>query len=308
MANVGMLKSRLSEAATSSCVDSGLEAHSTASAPPLRSAIIRFAVSLVTCKQAETRSPLSGCSLTKRLRIDSSTGICCPAHSILRLPASASPMSFTSPFFSSAIAKVLLLNLDFVRERSGKEHSASGPGKDEPVRINFQVLAPRPDFRNRGCAEARGLAESIRAVRALPGESRSAAAEVAISGGGLVNRTAQVERLNDGFGRQHKKFTDERSDFFFRHVRGAEGFRHDGNGLGDADGVSQLHFRLSRQARSHNVLGDVARHVASRAIHLRGILAGERAAAVPAVTAVAVDDNLAPGQSRVAHRSANHKT
>src|SRR5260370_38087880 len=60
--------------------------------------------------------------------MDSSTGICWAAHSILRLPASASPMSLTSPFFISAVAKVLLLHLDFVRERSRKVHPASGPG------------------------------------------------------------------------------------------------------------------------------------------------------------------------------------
>src|SRR5713226_738438 len=301
MANVGMLKSRLREAATSSCVDSGLDAHSTASAPPSRRAIIKFAVSLVTCRQAETRIPLSGCSLTKRLRIDSSTGICCPAHSILRLPASASPMSFTSPFFISAVAKVLLLNLDFVHERSGKKHPASGPGKVGPLHINVRVLAPRSSFRSRGGRKASSFSESVGAVRALPGESGSAAAEVAISGSGLINRTAQVERLDDGFGCHRKKITDEGGDFFFWYRGRAERLRHDGDRLRYTDGISQLDFRLSGQARGHNVLRDVARHVASRTIHLRGIFAGEGAAAVAAVSAVGVDDDLATGQTRVAH-------
>ncbi len=45
------------EAATSSCVDSGFEAHSTTSAPPSRRQMARFAVSAVTCRQAETRMP-----------------------------------------------------------------------------------------------------------------------------------------------------------------------------------------------------------------------------------------------------------
>src|SRR5256712_7864139 len=304
MANVGILKSRLREAATSSCVESGLEAQSTASAPASRSAIIKFAVSLVTCRQAETRRPLSGWSLTKRLRIDSSTGICCPAHSILRLPASASPMSFTSPFFISAVAKILLLNLDFVRERSEKNHPRKRPEEAGPVQINFRELAPRPNFGCRGYSEASGLAKSIRAVRALPGESRSTAAKVAISRSGLVDRTAQVERLNDCFGSQSKKFTDQGGDLFFRNRGGTESFRHNGNGFGDTDGVSQLHFRLSGEAGSHDVLGDVAGHVASRTIHLRRILAGERAATMAAVSAVSVDDNLATGQSRVAHWTA----
>src|SRR5256885_6291898 len=123
-------------------------------------------------------------------------------------------------------------------------------------------------FRSRGCAEAHGFAESIRAVRTFPGESGSATAEVAISGSGFVNRTAQVERLNNGLGCQCEEFADQRRDFFFGNGRSAEGFGHDGDWLGDSDGVSQLHFRLSRQARSHDVLRDVARHVASRAVYL----------------------------------------
>ena len=88
--------SATSEAATSSCVDSGLEAHSATSAPPAASVRIRFAVSLVTCRQAETRIPCSGRSAAKRSRICASTGICRSAHSILRAPASARPRSATS--------------------------------------------------------------------------------------------------------------------------------------------------------------------------------------------------------------------
>src|SRR5207302_11175872 len=66
----------------------------------------------------------------------------------------------------------------------------------------FWKLAASSDFRSRGSPEAGGLAESIRAVRALPGKSGSAAAEVAISSGGLVNRTSQVQRLNDALDRK----------------------------------------------------------------------------------------------------------
>src|SRR6266446_4612118 len=157
------------------------------------------------------------------------------------------------------------------------------------------------DFRNRSRAEARGLAESVRTVRAFPSESGAATAKVAISGGSFVNRTAQVERFNNALRRQHEKLADQRGDFFFGNGGRAEGFRHNGDRLGNADGVSQLHFRLSRETSGHNVLCDVARHVAGRTVYLRGILARECAAAVTAVSAVGVDDNLAAGQTRVAH-------
>ena len=55
IAKVEMPYSSTSAAATSSCVDSGLEAQMTTSAPPACSVRIRFAVSVVTCRQAETR-------------------------------------------------------------------------------------------------------------------------------------------------------------------------------------------------------------------------------------------------------------
>ena len=43
-------------------VESGLEAVSTISAPPACNVVIKLAVSVVTCRQAETRIPFRGCS------------------------------------------------------------------------------------------------------------------------------------------------------------------------------------------------------------------------------------------------------
>ncbi len=77
-----------------------------------------------------------------------------------------------------------------------------------------------------------------------------------------------------------------------------------GDGIGDADRVRELHERLLGKAGRDDVLGDVARHVARGAIDLRGILAGERAAAVRRGAAVGVDDDLAAGDAGVAVRAA----
>src|SRR5579864_979973 len=89
MACTEMLKSRTSDAATSSWVESGLEAHSTTSAPPSRSVTARLAVSVVTCRQAEMRMPLSGWFLMNSLRMLCSTGMDWLAHSMRRFPRSA---------------------------------------------------------------------------------------------------------------------------------------------------------------------------------------------------------------------------
>src|SRR2546421_16798 len=72
-----------SDAAAASVVDRGLEAQSTSSAPPAFRVMARLAVSVVICRQAERRWPLSGCSRLKRSRICSRTGISWAAHSII---------------------------------------------------------------------------------------------------------------------------------------------------------------------------------------------------------------------------------
>src|SRR2546423_447381 len=83
-------------AATASLVESGLEAQSAMSAPPALSVSMRFAVSLVTCRQAATRRPFSGCSFVKRCRIRLSTGISRAAQSIRSCPCAAWFRSLTS--------------------------------------------------------------------------------------------------------------------------------------------------------------------------------------------------------------------
>ena len=79
-------------------------------------------------------------------------------------------------------------------------------------------------------------------------------------------------------------------------------------GSGNANRISQLHFDARCQPGSHDILRDVARHVAGRAIHLRRIFARERAAAVTAHAAVGIDDDLAAGETGIAVRSADDET
>ena len=66
-----------------------------------------------------------------------------------------------------------------------------------------------------------------------------------------------------------------------------------------ADDVGELHLTDVGQFGRHHALGDVARHVGRRAVHLARVLAGEGAAAVTAHAAVGVDDDLAAGQAGV---------
>src|SRR6266849_10226657 len=109
MAKTGIFWSRTRLAATSSCVDNGFEAQSTTSAPPSRRQMARFAVSAVTCRQAETRMPFNGWFLMNSLRIICRTFMDWFAQSIRFLPRSAKSRLFTSQFSCVGVVDMLLL-------------------------------------------------------------------------------------------------------------------------------------------------------------------------------------------------------
>src|SRR3989344_6155291 len=99
LAKTGILKYFTKAAATSSCVERGLEAQRPIIAPDSFRAIIKLAVSAVTCKQAPMVAFLNGFDFLKLKAILESTGISFFAHSIL-----------ISPFF----AKLIFLMLYFI--------------------------------------------------------------------------------------------------------------------------------------------------------------------------------------------------
>ena len=75
---------------------SGLLAQRASWAPPSLRASMRFAVSVVTWRQAESRRFCSGLSFANRSRMRPITGISRAAHSMRRTPSSARLRSFTS--------------------------------------------------------------------------------------------------------------------------------------------------------------------------------------------------------------------
>ena len=141
--------------------------------------------------------------------------------------------------------------------------------------------------------------------RAFPGELRLVAAEVAAGGRLAVDRPAEVEVFDDARRREREDFADELADPCVFDLARAFGVDVHAHGLGDADGVGELHFAALGQAGGDDVLGDVAGHVGGAAIDLGRVLAAEGAAAVPAPAAVGVDDDLAAGQAAVAVRAAD---
>src|SRR3954447_18642746 len=144
-----------------------------------------------------------------------------------------------------------------------------------------------------------------RLVRLLPCEVVVLPAEVAVGRSLLVDRTVQVEVVAEGARSQVEVVIYELNDLGARDLLVAEGLDHDRNGVGDPDRVRHLVLAAADKSGGNHVLGDVARGVGGRAVDLRGVLAGEGAAAVAGHAAVGIDDDLAPGQAGVAYWAAD---
>ena len=144
-------------------------------------------------------------------------------------------------------------------------------------------------------------------IDVFPGEVRIGAAEMAVSRGLLEDGPLQFQILDHGRGLEAEGVLDDLQELVFRDDRGVVSVDHDGQRVGQADGVGHLDFAALGQARGHHVFGHVAQHVGGGAVHLGGVFAGEGAAAVIAPAAVGVDDDLAAGDAAVAQGAAHHK-
>ena len=126
-------------------------------APPAASVRTRFAVSVVTCRQAAMRRPARGRSRVKRSRIRRRTGISRSAHSIRRTPSSARPRSVTS-WGGRAVEFVMGGGLSGVsggRAACGSADYARGPGAsaEEPLEVGAASARARLPTRRRAVDE-----------------------------------------------------------------------------------------------------------------------------------------------------------
>src|SRR6266436_10175393 len=126
------------------------------------------------------------------------------------------------------------------------------------------------------------------------------AAEMAVGRGPRVDRLVEIEMLADAARRQVHRFGHGLLKLFLGHLAGAMGIDVDRQRPRHADGVSQLQRAAAGEARGDDVLGEIARGIGGRAIHLGRVLAGERAAAMRGRAAIGIDDDLASGQAGIA--------
>ena len=157
-----------------------------------------------------------------------------------------------------------------------------------------------------------GLAERSGLVGLLPTEGANAtlaraATEVAVRSSGVINRLAQIKRLDDALRGELKLTLHFFGQPFIRNRAGALRIHQHTGWLGHANGVTQLHFANLCEAGSGDVLGNVSSHVRSAAIDLGRILTAECAATVTTTTTVGVHDDLATSKAAIAVWATNFK-
>src|ERR1043165_7736055 len=117
--------------------------------------------------------------------------------------------------------------------------------------------------------EARRIAQGRSLVGALPRESGLGAAEVAVGCGLLIDRTQQVEHLDDALRTQVEVRAHELDDLAVRNATRAERIDVDRHRLADTDRVRDLDFATIRETRRDDVLRNVTTRVRGRTIDLR---------------------------------------
>src|SRR6201982_3681599 len=145
-------------------------------------------------------------------------------------------------------------------------------------------------------------------IRGFPREVLVSASEMAVRSRLAINRTPQVQRIDNALRSQLEVRPDQVGNDRRIDLGSPERFNQNTHRFGDADRIRQLNFALIGETRRDNVFGNVTRHVGRGPIHLGRIFAAESAAAMASHAAVGVHDDLATGQTGVAHRAADHKS
>src|ERR1035437_1219688 len=157
------------------------------------------------------------------------------------------------------------------------------------------------------CRQAGLLAQGRGLVRSFPREVGVRTAEMPVGSSLAIDRTPQVKRLDDALRSQLEIGAHQIGNLAFVNLRGAECIDQYANRLSYANGVGKLHFAAIGQSGGNNVLGNVARHVAGRAVNLGRVFAAECTTAVTPHATVGVHDDLTAGQSGVAHGAADYE-
>jgi hypothetical protein len=114
-----------------------------------------------------------------------------------------------------------------------------------------------------------------------------------------VDGVDEVELLDDDTGAEVEVVPDNLNELARGPVRGAVCLDEEGEGLGDTDGVRQLHECAASQPGRNQRLGDPAPKVGGGTVDLGVVLSRESTTSVGTPATVGVDDDLTSGKTGV---------
>jgi len=123
-----------------------------------------------------------------------------------------------------------------------------------------------------------------------------------------VDRTAQIETVDDCSGSEINELGDQFRDLFLIDLCCAEGIDQNGNGLCNTDCVCKLNLTLIGKTCGYDILCNISCSICSGTVNLCRVLARECAAAVTGITTVCINDDLSAGQTGITLRTADNKT
>lgn len=123
--------------------------------------------------------------------------------------------------------------------------------------------------------------------------------EVTVLGGLEVDGVDEVELLDDDTGAEVEVVLDNLDELVGGALRGAVCLDEEREGLGDTDGVGQLHECATCELGLNQGLGDPARKVRGGTVDLGVVLSGESTTSVGTPATVGVDDDLTSGETGV---------
>ena len=138
-------------------------------------------------------------------------------------------------------------------------------------------------------------AQTIRHIDLFPTEP--AAAEMPVGSRSTVDRTAQLQTVNNGSRAHIEMLVYQFCKAVIRQLACAESIDSQADRPCNADCISHGYLCTFTQTGSDQILGCMACSIRSTAVNLAGILTAKGATAMRAVTTVGINNNLASGDT-----------
>ena len=129
-----------------------------------------------------------------------------------------------------------------------------------------------------------------------------------VSRKGCIDRTAKLEIVNDRRRTEVNGLTNDLRNSFIGDFACTEGVNVNTKRLCNTDRIRNLYFTFLSKSCRNNILCAVTSGIASTTVNLCRVLTGERAAAMSAVAAVCINDDLTTCKTAITLRTADYKS